>query len=47
LRGRTDYGAVAMALKRFELKMENDEKLRKEMQKLEERMFNVNGLLPE
>jgi hypothetical protein len=26
--------------------MENDEKLRKEMQKLEERMFNVNGLLP-
>ena len=39
--GGADYAAVAMALKRFELKIENEAKLRKEMQKLEGAMFNV------
>jgi REP element-mobilizing transposase RayT len=36
-----DYAAVAMALRRFEIKMKNDPSLRKAMQELEKRMFNV------
>ena len=36
-----DYAAVAMALKRFELKMKNDPKMRTEMQELERQMLNV------
>ncbi len=40
--GATDYAAIAMALKRFGSKMENDAKLRKEMQELERTMLNVN-----
>jgi chromosomal replication initiation ATPase DnaA len=39
--GATDYAAVAMALKRFELKMDNDAKLRTEMQEPERTMLNV------
>ena len=39
--GATDYAAVAMALRRFELKMKNDANLRTEMQELEGTMFNV------
>ena len=39
--GAADYAAVAMALKRFELKMENDAKLRKDMQALEGTMLIV------
>jgi REP element-mobilizing transposase RayT len=39
--GAADYAAVAMALRRFELKMENDAKLRTEMQELEGILLNV------
>ena len=39
--GPTDYAAVAMALKRFESKMEGNQKMKAEMQKLERRMLNV------
>jgi REP element-mobilizing transposase RayT len=39
--GPTDYAAIAMALKRFELKMENDPKLRKTMRDLESLLCNV------
>ncbi len=39
--GPTDYAAIAMALKRFELKMQNDPNLRKTMQNLEGVMCNV------
>jgi len=39
--GAADYAAVAMALRRFELKMETDAKLRREMQELEGNMLNV------
>ncbi len=37
----TDYAAIAMALKRFELKMENVPNLRKTMQNLEGLMCKV------
>ena len=43
--GPTDYAAVAMALKRFESKMKGNQIMKAEMQKLERRMLNVNGLL--
>jgi len=39
--GAADYAAVAMALRRFELKMEKDAKLKIKMQELEEQLLNV------
>lgn len=39
--GGADYAAVAMALRRFEWKMETDAKLKKQMQELEETMLYV------
>jgi REP element-mobilizing transposase RayT len=44
--GGADYAAVAMALRRFESKMEKNGKLRAEMQELEEQMLGVNRTLP-
>jgi chromosomal replication initiation ATPase DnaA len=39
--GGTDYAAVAMALKRFEARLETDAVLRQEAETLERHLFNV------